>query len=601
MRRLTHIILPLLALLGLAATSGAPAADANKVLVTSFRTAETGFDGVKRDDKYSGMVAENIFDPMFRYEYLKRPAKLVPNTIEAMPEAGNNGRTFTFRIRKGIYFAPDPAFKGQKRELTAADYAYTVRRFYDPKVAPSPWLWIFEGKILGADELRAQAKKTGKYDYDAPIEGLQVLDRYTLRIRLKETDYNFLYILAMPSTGAQAREVIEAYPSDTDAHPVGTGPFMLEEWSRAHKIVLVRNPNYREEIFDEEPGDDAHDLEVVAALKGKRLPVVDRVEIYPIDESQPRFLAFMNKEHDYIEEVPAEFINRVMPNGKLAPNLEKMGVKAWRTADQELTYNSFNMNHPVVGGYTPEKVALRRAMNLAYNTSEEIQVIRKGMAIPAQSPIGPGVAGYDANFRSSVNEYDPAKAKALLDMFGYIDRDGDGWRENPDGSRLEIEYAQDSGSYDKRLLAELWKKSMDKIGINLRIKFAPFADNLKAAKLGVLQMRGQAWHADYPDAENFLQLLYGPNSGQSNDSFFKLPEYDRLYEQSRRLPDGPERDKIYAEMIRLVLVYAPWNLGVHRLWVHLAHPWVSGFKRHPTHNAPYKYIDVDLAKRAASR
>ncbi len=439
----------------------------------------------------------------------------------------------------------------------------------------------------------------GRVDYDAPIAGLQAIDRHTLRIRLNAPDYNFLYVLAMTATGAQAREVVEAAGADTDAHPVGTGPFVLREWSRSHKIVIERNPNYREETFDEEPGDDPYDREIAAALKGRRLPVLDRIVFYPIDAAQPRFLAFLNKEHDLYEEMSSEFINVAAPGGKLAPGLAKQGIRMWRVSDPEVTYDAFNMNDKVVGGYTPERAALRRAMILGYNRAEEIRIVRKGQAVPAQSPIGPGVAGYHAEFRSAATEYNPARAKALLDLFGYIDRDNDGYREKPDGSELVIEYASDGGSPDKRVLAELWKKSMDRIGIRLRIKFAPFAENLKAAKLGRLQMRGQAWIADYPDAENFLQLLYGPNGGQSNDSFFRLPEFDSLFDAARRLPDGSERDRIYARMIRLELGYAPWGLGVHRVFTHLAHPWVIGYKRPPINQGMiYKYLDVDAAMRA---
>ena len=167
-------------------------------------------------------LREAIFEPLMTYDYLARPAKLSPRAAEAMPTISDQARTYVFKIRKGIYFAPDPVFKGKPRELTAEDYAYTIKRFRDP-ANKSPYE-SFLGGVLGLDEVKKDAERTGKFDYDRKVEGLQVLDRYTLKIKLKETDYNFAHILALPNTGAVAREAIEAYADDTNAHPVGTGP-----------------------------------------------------------------------------------------------------------------------------------------------------------------------------------------------------------------------------------------------------------------------------------------------------------------------------------------------------------------------------------------
>ncbi len=185
---------------------------------------------------------------MLDYDYLARPVKLVPRTLEALPAVEDGGRTYICRIRKGIFFTPDPAFKGKPRELTAADQAYGLKRLLDP-VVKSPWAWLIEGKIVGSDEARAMAAKTGKFDYDAPFPGLEVVDRYTLKIRLKEPDLRFVYALAVPNTAAVAREVVAAYGLDFGAHPIGTGPYMLGEYKRSSKIVLVANPGYREVTY----------------------------------------------------------------------------------------------------------------------------------------------------------------------------------------------------------------------------------------------------------------------------------------------------------------------------------------------------------------
>ena len=573
----------------------APAADPNKVVRFAFRVAETAFDPARISDRYSAFIMESIFDTLVTYDYLARPAKLVPGVAEGMPEVADNGATYTFHVRKGVYFAPDPAFKGEKRELTAADFAYSIRRFYDPKLR-SPYLYLFEGKIIGADEVMARAKKTGQFDYDAPIAGLHVLDRYTLRIRLKQTDYNFLYVMATPQPAAVAREVVEAYGDDIGSHPVGTNAYMLKEWRRSSKIVLEANPNYREDYFTTTAADSEENRGIAANLKGKRVPLVGRVEITVIEETQPRWLGFLNKEFDYIEDLPNEFINTAAPNGKLAPTLAKQGVGMQRTPELEITITAFyNMLDPVIGGYTPEKVALRRAMNLAYNQREEIQIARKGQAMPAESPIPPGAAGYDPGFHSIAGEYNPAKAKALLDMFGYIDRDGDGYRELPDGKPLLLEFGspptQEYMNYDL-----IWKKSMDAIGVNIKFKKQRWPDLKKQADGRTLQVGSFiAWFADYPDGDNFLSLLYGPNSSpQSNMSNFDLPEFNRLYERARHLPDSAERTALYEEMNRLFFAYAPWRLGVHRIQTHLNQPWLLNYRKHPIVRQFWKYLDVDL-------
>ena len=588
-------LLAVLALALVCAPPGARAADMGKVVRHAFRVAESSFDPARESDRYSAFFIEAIYDSLLSYDYLARPVKLVPGVAVAMPDVADGGATYTFRIRQGVHFADDPVFKGKKRELTAQDFAYSIRRFYDPKLR-SPNLYYFEGKIIGADEVMQQAKKTGKYDYDAPIAGLEVLDRYTLRIRLNEPDYNFQYVMAMPLAMGMAREVVEHYGEDARSHPVGTGPFMLKEWRRSSKIVLEANPHFREEYFAGSRGETPEDNAIHDRLQGKRLPIIGRVEVVIIEEPQPRWLAFANGELDYIEDLPNEFVNIVAPGGKLAPSLAKQGVRMQREPQLEITITAFyNMRDPVIGGYAPEKVALRRAMNLGYNQPEELMIARKGQAMSAESPIPPGAAGYDAGFHSSAQEYDPSRAKALLDLFGYVDRDGDGYRELPDGRPLALEFGStpDASGRDLDLV---WKKSMDSIGINIKFKKARWPDLNKESKAAKLQVGSfLAWYADYPDGDNFLQLLYGPNSSpQSNAANFALPAFDRLYERARRMPDSAERTQLYQQMTKLFLAYAPWRLGVHRVQTHLDQPWLLNYKKHPILYEAWKYLDVDL-------
>ncbi len=572
-----------------------------KVLKTVMRTSETGFDCQRLSDVYSNAICEQIFETPLDYDYLARPVKLVPGLLQEVPQPEESGRVYTFRFKPGIYFSSDPAFKGQKREIVATDLEFSLKRLMDPAMA-SPNSWLVDGRIVGLNELAEQAKKTGKFNFDSKVSGLQVLDRYTLRITLTKPDFNFLYIFAMPQTAPLAREVIEHYGDDIMAHPVGSGPYKLGEWLRRSKIVLVRNPEYRGEYLDTKYANpnDEWDQEVIKSIGGKRLPLIDRVEVYPIESEQSLFLAFMNKEHDLTPEVPASYHAQVMPNGKLASSLAAEGVRAFVELQPGITYDMFNMEDPVVGGYDAQHTALRRAMVLGHNRNQELTVIRKNSAMAAQSPIPPGVVGYDPSFTARDQDYDPVRAKALLDTFGYIDRDGDGYREQPDGSPLTIEFKGYSGGLSYREMNSLWVKSMAAIGIRLRTTATQFAELIRDQKAGKFQMSAAAWLLDYPDAENFLQLLYGPNKGISNSGRFDLPQFNELYRQAAALPDSPQRNAIYAEMNRYVLAYAPWRLGTIRSYIHVMRPWVHGYKKHPMEHFSFKYLDIDVAAQQAA-
>jgi ABC-type transport system substrate-binding protein len=565
------------------------AADLNKVLRVAFPTAETGFDPCAVTDLYSNTINEAIFERLLTYDYLARPARLVPMAAEAMPEVSDQGRTYVFRVKPGIYFTPDPAFKGAKRELVAEDFAYSYKRFLDPKNR-SQWAFMLEGKIEGLDKLATEAKKSGRFDYDAKVPGLVAVDRYTLRIRLTGTDYNFLYVTAHVPFGAVAREVVEAYGDDLRAHPVGTGPFLLKEWTRGAKIVLEANPDYRGFIWDFEPVDPAWDGPLVAAMKGKKMPQIGRVEVSIIDENQSRWLAFNQKELDYLN-IPETFRPQVLDaNKELKPEWVEQGVRLFKAIDPELTYTFFNFRDPLVGGFSKEKIALRRAIIMAYNLDEEINVIRKGAAVAVQMPIPAGVVGHDPSYRN-INQYDPDLANRLLDHFGYK-RGADGYRTLPDGKPLLLRYATGSSAIE-RDFNELWKKSMDVIGIRIQFDISKFADHLKAAKACQLMMWGAAWTADYPDGDNFMQLLYGPNTGQSNNGCYESKAFDAFYEKSAKLPSSAERNRLFLEMSRQMEVDGAWSLHVSRERNQLLRPWVKGYKKHPILHAEFQYMDLE--------
>jgi ABC-type transport system substrate-binding protein len=584
-----------------AADAPAPAASAAaplKVLRYAFLIAETSFDPAQISDLYSNTVVAGMFDAPLEFEFLAKPARMRPNTLVAMPEVSADYKTFTFKVKPGIFFADDAAFKGVKRELVAEDYVYSLKRHYDPKWK-SPNLYRLENeKLLGLSELRKKLMAEKKpFDYDTPVEGVRALDRYTFQVKLAETSPRLLLtVFTDPNVSAAvAREVVEMYGDKVGEHPVGTGPFVLKTWKRSSRIVLARNPNYREVLYDEHPPENDARLQAVAAkLKGRRLPLLDEVAISIIEEPQPRWLSFLNEEQDVMDQLPADFANTVIPNNQLAPNLAKKGILMVRYPRADVSVSFFNMESPVVGGYTPEKVALRRAMSLAVDIEREIRLVRRGQAIPSQSPIAPGTWGYNPQFKSEMSDFSRARAKALLDLHGYKDTDGDGWREAPDGKPLVIEYAT-SPDQQSRQLVEQWQKNMTAIGIKMDFKTAKWPENLKASRAGKLMMWGVGWSGSSPDGDTFLALGYGPNIGGANHSRFNLPAFNSLYQQQSRLPDSPERQAVMDEAKKLMVAYMPYKMHVHRIFTDLAHPWVVGYQRNVFVRQFFKYVDVDSA------
>jgi ABC-type transport system substrate-binding protein len=579
------------------AQPSAPAPQSEKVFRYSFPIAETGFDPAQISDLYSATVLANILESPYEYDYLARPARIRPNLAEAMPEVSPDFRTFTFRLKRGVYFADDPAFGGKKREVTAADFVYSYKRYYDPRNKSPRYSSLAEEGVLGLEELRKKAEAGGKFDYDSEAQGLKALDRYTVQVKTAETRPRFILNLADVATlGIVAREVVEKYGEHIMEHPVGTGPFMLHEWKRSSRITLVRNPGFRERLYEAEPpADDAAAQAIYARLKGKRLPMVDKVVVTIIDQQQPRWLSFLNNEQDFMERLQENFALQAVPGGKLAPNLAKRGIRASQTPLSDITMSYFNMEDPVVGGYTPEKVALRRAIALAINSEEEVRLARRGQAMVAQGFVMPNTASFDRNFRSEMGTFDRARAIALLDMYGYVDRDGDGYRELPDGGPLVLNY-HTLGTEDYRERDELTKKNLDAIGIKINYIIGRWPEQLKAAQAGKLMMWSLGLSGSSPNSGPALEVAYGKSAGEQNLARFKNAKFDALYEKQSVLPDGPERDAVIRDAVRILVAYMPIKVRVHRIGTDLMQPWLFGYKRHPFAREFWSYVDIDTAR-----
>jgi ABC-type transport system substrate-binding protein len=599
MKTTTKWLLAGLAALAFAVPAGAQQAR-EKVLHYAFSVPETGMDPQQVTDLYSRNLTANIFDGLYDYTYFARPVKIRPVLADGLPEISTDFRTWTVHLKHGVYFADDPAFGGKKREFTAADVVYTFKRIYDPKTRSELVGSLDEEQIIGLSDLRERAEKSGKFDYETEIEGLKALDRYTVRFKLAVPRPRFASSIADPSIyGIVAHEVVEKYGDTIMEHPVGTGPYMLSEWRRSSQITLVKNPNYREEYLQEEPmAGDELGAEIAAHLKGKRLPLVDKVVVSIIQEAQPRWLSFLNQQQDLLEGLPPNFVTQAIPNNKIAPNLAKKGIRMQRVPRSDISMFYFNLDDKVVGGYTPEQVALRRAISMAYNSEEEVRLPRRGQAIVAQSVIQPNTDSYDPKFRSELGVFDRAKAMALLDMYGYTDRNGDGWRERPDGSPLVLEI-HTPNTADQREYDEILKKNLDAVGLKVRFISGLWPEQLKAARAGTMPMWQVGLTAASPNSGEVLALGSSLQIGQQNYARFRNKRYDEIYEKQGGMPDGPERDALIRDAARLLIAYMPYKARVHRIGTDMWQGWLIGYKRHPFALSWWRYIDIDADKQAA--
>jgi ABC-type transport system substrate-binding protein len=571
-------------------------ADPAKTLRVVMEVDVTGFDPAATQDLYSGTIEARIFDALYVWDYLARPYRLVPSIAAAMPQISADGRTWTIRIRPGIYFTADPAFGGKKRELTARDFVYSWERLVDPRVH-SPWVDLLESKLAGLDAAIAKARTTGRFDYDAEIEGLKAIDRYTLQFTLVDPDYTFLpYLASFVGLRAVAREVIEKYGDASGRamdHPVGTGPYRMKEWRHGQKVTLEANRDYREEYFPDAPANaDAATKAMAAAMKGKRIPQIGTIDIAIIEESNPRLLAFDRGDLDLLDVRYDLALKVVDEAGRLRSGYASRGVQLGRETELSLSYSYFNMEDLVVGGYAPEKVALRRAICTAYNVEEEIRVIRQGQGERATQPIPPDVPGYVPGRKPT--PYDPSLAKALLDRFGYKGRDGHGYRELPDGRPLVLHIASEPDQ-TSRLFDELWQRNLQAIGIKVEFHKQKWPDLFKAAHAGQLQF----WELGLTGgiADYYMQQFYGPSAGAANLARFKNADFDALFRQSRRVADPEERTNIYAKMIDIVSAYNPWCPKAFRIANTVVAPWVFGYKKNVYYLIhPWHYLDVNPAR-----
>ncbi len=555
-----------------------------------------------------GLVIDQICPSYYKYHYLKRPLKLElalgAKEAERRPFTINQdgklirGEEWTFTLKRGVHFQDDPCFPGGKgREVVAADIAYAFQRMADPKVK-SPMYGFMVDKLLGFAAASDAARKSGTFDYSRPMEGLVLdpQDRHTFRVRLNQPYPQLRYLMALHFTTAIPREAVAFYGGEFKRHPVGCGAYRLKELTRKQRIVLEANPNGLVETYpsEGEPGDAEKGL-----LKdvGLRLPRAQELVFIIQKETITGWSLFQQGYIDSWNVTPESFRQAVSQTGTATEEMKRRGVKLSITPDAGTAFYSFNMKDPVVGGYTPERRKLRQAISLAYDSREYIDLFTQGHGIPAQTYVPPGIPGYEESYRNPYRQFDPklTLAKRLLAEAGYP-----GGIDPKSGERLTLYYDSSASDAGDRQEVALLVKHLQRLGVRVETRFWRDIVLQDRIDTGGFQMVAGSWYADYPDPENMLFLLYGPNRRPGpNTSGYDNPEYNRLFEQMRAMEDGPERMAIIRQMRKVAEEDCPVIPRLHTVTLMLAYDWHTNVKPHPVANDWLKYRGIDGPRRAA--
>ncbi len=567
------------------AQAQAPAADL-KVLNFYRAGGFESLDPVRQFDSESQAVISMVYSTLLRYAYLERPYKLEPDLLERMPELSADRLTYTFKLKKGVRFHDDTCFPGGKgRELVADDVLFSLRRFADANLNHKSW-FLLAGAVVGMDDFHAATAKAGPAGDTSKlgIAGLQKVDSHTLTIKLTKPNPLFLFALAASSSSVVPQEAVRTYGEQFAVHPVGTGPFTLANVERKGTLRLLKNPRYHGNYpTAAAPGDAEKGLLKDA---GKRLPLVDVVEMPLIEEAQPGMLKFLKGEIDWRALDRANFSKMVVKNGdgdfKVAGEFAAKFSIYWALGT-DTTYTSLNMKDPLLGG----NKKLRQALAHLVDTQAEIDVLLNGRGRKLKSMVPIELLGSERETGATYHGYDLAQAKRLLVEAGY-----------PDGKGLPaLSILYSASSVAARTGFDLAKAKFAAAGVQVKGVFGDFPTYLRSLESGNYQLADSAWQADYPDAENFYQLLYGKNGPPGpNHAAFANAAYDKAYEASRLMPSGPERLALFKTMNEIVKDEVPVIIGHNSLRFGITQKWLSNFKRNLM-TPEFMYLDIDVARK----
>lgn len=558
-------------------------------------------------DEVSHNIVSSVYDTFLTYKPFQEEYELTPDLAVEMPvlETKPDGTaSYTCKIKPGQFFQDDPCFPaGKGREITSQDFIYAFQRMTDPKVE-CPIASTLQDFIVGMGDRWNTAQKEGKFDYDAPFAPVEAVDRYTFRINLLKPYPQIRYWLAFPFTAPVAREAVEYYDGSVHDgvqreqfkfHPVGTGPWRLQEWKRGSLIRLVRNDNYSATTFPTE-GWPAEHADRYIPHAGKKLPLIDEVQLIIMRESIPAWILFKQGWTDG-SGVGKDVFNSVITTSKeLSPEYRARGIELEKDVELSTWYVMFNMQDPIIG----TNAKLRQALTLAFDTKTGNEIFFNGIWLETQQLLPPGIFGYDKTFVNPYRQYNLEEAKKLIAEAGYPNG-----IDPKTGQPLKLVWdaAADSGA--SRQMAEYDKSQFEKLGVRVEIVENIFAQMIDKQTRGTYQFLSAGWNADYPDPENYFFLFYGPNIPPRgyNQSRYDNPEFNKLYEQMATMEDSPERAQIVAKLTQIMTtdcVIGPlWNPTSFRLM----QPWSKRIVRNAliSKSSGLKYVWIDAPMREVER
>ena len=557
-----------------------------------------GLDPGVSGEVSSSMAISRIYEGLLEYDYLARPYEVIPNLADSMPKISDDGLVYTFKIRRGIYFQDDPCFPdGKGRELLAEDFAYSIKRVADVKNASSGF-WAFNKRIKGINDFHDASKSAEPTDYDQIVEGLTALDDFTLQLTLTEAYPQLLYILAMHYSFAVPREAVEFYGKAFANHPVGTGPYKLVEWRRNSRIEFLRNPKWVETGRVETYPTNGTPEQVAAGLlrdAGKPIPFIDRVVQYVIEDSTTAWMMFLSGQLDSSVISRDNWDAVITGNKELDNSLEKRGINLISSPTLNIFYLGFNWEDPVVGeSDDPEQNLRNKKLRQALSCVFDFELMNQFMnnrLHPIGGPIPQPLAGSLKD--ASLYSFNLEKAEQLLIEAGYPDG-----IDSATGRRLELTMELGGASSNTRQMMELMADMYQKIGVVLKASYNTWPSFIEKMNRRQAQMFQLGWVADYPDAENFLQLFYSKNESPGpNHSNYRNADIDRMYEQSRTMLPSPERTRIYEEMADIIIEECPWIFMYQPMDFGLTHSWYENYVSHAFPYGMSKYRKVNSSVR----
>lgn len=557
-----------------------------RVLSVSLGKRIASLDPALAADTASQYMVAAFYDTPLQYSYSARPYRLEPSMLASMPEVSKDMKVFRCILRDDLYFQDGAPFSGQGREarkVKASDMVFSILRLADARLKSTGY-WLVRNKISGIGGFRTATEKAAPGDmspYDSGCAGLKVIDDLTFEIILDESDPRFIYAFALPYFSAVSRKAVEFYGQSFGDNPCGSGPFILEKYIKDYSIKMKRNSEFRLEFLK-----DAD----FAADRTRALPLLDGIVCYLVKQPLASWLMFLQGELDYCALDGENFEAVVDDKLQLAPTLRSRGISLIRAPEFNINYIGFNFADPVLG----KNENLRRAISLAFDKEMRIKH-SNGRFAPAYGPVPPGAPGSTGDYTGQFGMQDIEKAKEYMRLAGYPDG-----IDPETGRNLELSFDQAGSDTFYRQTAELMATDMRRIGITLKPEFNNRARFLQKIDKGQMQMFRLSWTGDYPDAENFLQLFYGPNSGSCNRVFYRDAEYDRMYGEIRTMPDSPERTAKYEAMSKYLMDRCPWIFETYPVSFVLTHSWMHNYMPHDFGFNRWKYLSVDPAKREES-